>query len=152
MDRVARHLQVREAVPGRLAGVRRLRPGRRPVPRRPVPALRRGLRAVEGSAPQARRQAAAGPANLLANASFESGRKPWFFSFHEQHNLRRTYRRTSFALARLLANMGVAAPTPLLARFSSPVTAAKPENRWLDARLYLDQPEEWDDPYRFFRW
>ena len=38
-------------------------------------------------------------------------------------NLRRTYRRSSFALARLLANMGVAAPTPLLARFSLPVDA-----------------------------
>ena len=69
----------------------------------------------------------------------------------EPQNLRRTYRRTSFQLARLLANMGVAAPTPLLARFSSPVTAAKPEKRWLDA-FYLDRPEEWDDPYRFFRW
>ena len=23
--------------------------------------------------------------------------------------------------------------------------------RWL-AGLYLDEPEEWDDPYRFFRW
>ena len=23
--------------------------------------------------------------------------------------------------------------------------------RWLDG-LYLDVPEEWDDPYRFFRW
>ena len=70
---------------------------------------------------------------------------------HEPQNVRRTYRRASFQLARLLANMGVAAPTPLLARFSSPVTAAKPEKRWLDA-FYLDQPEEWDDPYRFFRW
>jgi len=70
---------------------------------------------------------------------------------HEPQNLRRTYRRTSFQLARLLANMGVAAPTPLLARFSSPLTATKPEKRWLDA-FYLDQPEEWDDPYRFFRW
>ena len=69
----------------------------------------------------------------------------------EPQNVRRTYRRTSFQLARLLANMGVAAPTPLLARFSSPVTATKPEKRWLDA-FYLDQPEEWDDPYRFFRW
>ncbi len=69
----------------------------------------------------------------------------------EPQNLRRTYRRTSFQLARLLANMGVAAPTPLLARFSSPVTAASPEKRWLDA-FYLDQPEDWDDPYRFFRW
>lgn len=40
---------------------------------------------------------------------------------HEQLNLRRTFRRSAFALARLLANMGVAAPTPLLSRFSTPV-------------------------------
>ena len=56
----------------------------------------------------------------------------------------------AFQLARLLANMGVAAPTPLLARFSSPVTR-QPETRWLDA-FYLDQPEDWDYPYRFFCW
>jgi hypothetical protein len=65
--------------------------------------------------------------------------------------LRRTYRRSAFTLARLLANMGVAAPTPLLARFSTPVLAANPEKRWLNA-YYLDQPIEWDYPYRFFRW
>jgi hypothetical protein len=60
--------------------------------------------------------------------------------------------------------MGVAAPTPLLSRFSTPVgdgdvsQAAKApvappsaEGRWSQG-LYLDQPEEWDDPYRFFRW
>jgi hypothetical protein len=47
--------------------------------------------------------------------------------------------------------MGVVAPTPVLSRFSHPVSAAQPEKRWLDG-LYLDQPEEWDDPYRFFRW
>jgi hypothetical protein len=95
--------------------------------------------------------APAGPQNLLTNPSFETGTEGWQFSYHEQHSLRRTFRRSSFQLARLLANMGVAAPTPLLARFSSPVTMSKPEKRWLDA-LYLDQPEEWDDPYRFFRW
>jgi hypothetical protein len=67
-----------------------------------------------------------------------------------QLNLRRTYRRTSFALTRLLANMGVAAPTPLLSRFSTPVGEGRPK-RWLQG-LYLDQPEAWDDPYRFFRW
>jgi len=72
-------------------------------------------------------------------------------SDHEPQNLRRTYRRASFQLARLLANMGVAASTPLLARFSSPVTAASAEQRWLEA-FYLDRPEDWDDPYRFFRW
>jgi len=25
------------------------------------------------------------------------------------------------------------------------------DQRWLRG-LYLDVPEEWDDPYRFFRW
>jgi len=63
--------------------------------------------------------------------------------------VRRTYRRASFELARLLANMGVAALTPPLERFHAPVTATRPEKRWLSA-FYLDQPEEWDDPYRFF--
>jgi hypothetical protein len=69
----------------------------------------------------------------------------------QPQNLRRTYRHLSFQLARLLGNMGVSAPTPLLARFNSPVTAARPAKRWLDT-LYLDRPEDWDDPYRFFRW
>ncbi|NQU23493.1 MAG: hypothetical protein HQ567_19610, partial [Candidatus Nealsonbacteria bacterium] len=36
------------------------------------------------------------------------------------HNLKRTFRRTSFLLTRLLANMGVAGSTPLLDRFSTP--------------------------------
>jgi len=39
----------------------------------------------------------------------------------------------------------------LLDHFKNPPVAAKPERRWIDA-LYLDRPEEWDDPYRFFRW
>jgi hypothetical protein len=76
---------------------------------------------------------------------------PWQFQDNKQPNLKRTYRRTSFLLSRLLANMGVAASTPVLPRFSRPVTAAPSEHRWLEG-LYLDQPEEWDDPYRFFRW
>ncbi|MGO9109062.1 MAG: hypothetical protein ACLP9L_07500, partial [Thermoguttaceae bacterium] len=80
---------------------------------------------------------------------------------NEQLNLRRTYRRTAVALARLLANMGVCSPTPLLSRFSTPVREDRPksgpsvvratEGRWSQG-LYLDQPKEWDDPYRFFRW
>ena len=28
---------------------------------------------------------------------------------------------------------------------------ARGEKRWLDG-LYLAVPEDWDDPYRFFRW
>ncbi|MCX5670883.1 MAG: hypothetical protein NTU94_06130 [Planctomycetota bacterium] len=76
---------------------------------------------------------------------------PWAFDYGKQYDLKRTYRRASFVVARLLAGMGVAGSTPILARFASPVDAAKPEKRWLDG-LYLDPPEEWDDPYRFFRW
>ena len=76
--------------------------------------------------------------------------EPWQFK-STQSNLKRTYRRASFLVSRLLANMGVAGATPLLDRFHRPINVAQPEKRWLTG-LYLDQPEEWDDPYRFFRW
>jgi hypothetical protein len=76
---------------------------------------------------------------------------PWEFDPTKQSNLKRTYRRVSFAVTRLLANLGVTGSSPILARFSAPVDAAQGEKRWRTG-LYLDQPEEWDDPYRFFRW
>ncbi|HEV8606235.1 MAG TPA: glycoside hydrolase family 2 TIM barrel-domain containing protein [Tepidisphaeraceae bacterium] len=76
---------------------------------------------------------------------------PWQFEPVTQSNLKRTYRHASFLVSRLLANMGVGASTPVLTRFRSPVDLTKPESRWLNG-LYLDRPEEWDDPYRFFRW
>ena len=76
---------------------------------------------------------------------------PWQFDPMKQSNLKRTYRRASFVLTRLLSNLGVTSTTRILARFSTPVDPAKSEKRWLNG-LYLDQPEEWDDPYRFFRW
>ena len=76
---------------------------------------------------------------------------PWTFAYAQNYGLKRTFRRTSCLVNRLLANWGAAGSTPLLARFSSPLNPAKPEQRWLDG-LYLDIPEEWDDPYRFFRW
>jgi len=75
---------------------------------------------------------------------------PWQFEYKKQYNLKRTYRRASFLIGRLLANMGVSGSTPLLLRFRNPVWA-KAEKRWLEG-LYLDSPEGWDDPYRFFRW
>ena len=76
---------------------------------------------------------------------------PWQFDGAKQSNLKRTQRRASFVVTRLLANLGVAGATPLLDRFHRPLDSAQPEKRWL-AGFYLDQPEEWDDPYRFFRW
>jgi hypothetical protein len=76
---------------------------------------------------------------------------PWQFGGSQQPNLKKTYRRSSFLVSRLLANMGVAGTTPIVARFHAPVDPANPEQRWQDG-LYLDQPDEWDDPYRFFRW
>ncbi len=69
----------------------------------------------------------------------------------QHYNLRKTYRHTSFLLTRLLANLGGVGSTPILERFHHPVEKAKPEARWRDG-LYLDVPEEWDDPYRFFCW
>ncbi len=76
---------------------------------------------------------------------------PWTFDYQKQYNLKRTYRRSAVLLSRLLANMGVAGATPLLARFQAPVADAATDKRWLSG-LYLDVPEEMDDPYRFFGW
>jgi hypothetical protein len=73
---------------------------------------------------------------------------PWQFDV-AKWNTKRTFRRSSCLMMRLLANMGAAGSTPLLQRFHSPV--AEGEKRWLSG-FYLDVPEEWDYPYRFFRW
>jgi hypothetical protein len=75
---------------------------------------------------------------------------PWQFE-GAAANLRRTRRHVAVLLARLLANQGIAGSTPILERFHAPLEPTKKEQRWLDG-LYLDKPEEWDDPYRFFRW
>ena len=49
---------------------------------------------------------------------------PWQFDPAGKPNVKRTFRRTSFLVSRLLANLGVATATPILDRFSSPVAAA----------------------------
>ncbi len=71
----------------------------------------------------------------------------------EPFNLRRTFQRASFAVSRLLGNLGVSGSTPLLERFADPVggSSGPSVGRWLDG-LYLTKPTEWDDPYRFFGW
>ena len=75
---------------------------------------------------------------------------PWQFEYQNNFGLKRTFRRSSFLVTRLLCNLGVSSETPLLGRLSRPVESDEPV-RWLEG-FYLDKPEEWDDPYRFFRW
>lgn len=75
---------------------------------------------------------------------------PWQFDYKNNYGLKRTFRRTSCLLTRLACNAGAECETPLLSRLSNP--PSENENaRWLEG-FYLDKPEEWDDPYRFFRW
>ena len=77
---------------------------------------------------------------------------PWEFDHEKYYNLKRTFRRTSCVLARILGNMGVDQPTPLVDRFSSPLQKdAAGEKRWTTG-FYLDEPQEFDDPYRYFPW
>lgn len=100
-----------------------------------------------------------GGANLVGNgvlAASENGHvvfsqiAPWQFDYSGgRMNVKRTFRNVARMTARLLGNLGAGMRTPLLARFAAPV--AEGEKRWLNG-LYMDVPEEWDDPYRFFRW
>jgi hypothetical protein len=76
---------------------------------------------------------------------------PWDFDFRTYFNEKRTFRRVSCLVTRVLGNMNVDEPTPLLARCSTPVQATAAEGRWRTG-LYLDQAEEFDDPYRYFQW
>jgi hypothetical protein len=58
-------------------------------------------------------------------------------------NVKRTFRNLARMTARVLGNLGADMRTPLLERFAKGTGAG---------RLYMDTTEEWDDPYRFFRW
>jgi len=77
---------------------------------------------------------------------------PWQFDHSgEKMNTKRTFRRLSCLVTRVLGNMGCDGSTPLLERLSSPVKAGETQGRWLEG-FYLDKPQEFDDPYRFFGW
>jgi hypothetical protein len=106
-----------------------------------------GCRLYEGD--YAPGQAAGAVENLLQNGDFSAGEASWRFEFTQQRNVKRTYRRASCLVTRLLANMGAAGRTKILESISRP--PAEGEKRWLDG-LYVDVPEGWDYPYRFFRW
>ena len=53
---------------------------------------------------------------------------PWQFDYGEKPNVKRTYRRASFLVSRLLANMGVDGATPVLARFHRSRSRPRPRN------------------------
>ena len=74
---------------------------------------------------------------------------PWQYDYAKQYNLKRTFRRTSCTVSRILANLGAQAKTPLLSRFAK--GSGDDKSPWLTS-FYLDEPVEMDDPYRFFRW
>jgi hypothetical protein len=75
---------------------------------------------------------------------------PWRMDYSgEKMNVKRTFRCAARLTARLLGNMGAPASTPLLSYFGTPV---RPDEQRYLSSYYLDKPEEWDDPYRFFRW
>jgi hypothetical protein len=79
---------------------------------------------------------------------------PWQFDYKRMYHLKITFRRIAFLVTRLLSNMGSSGTTPLMSRFSNPVTERWYKgsvNRWLNG-FYLENPVEMDDPYRFFRW
>ena len=66
-----------------------------------------------------------------------------------RHNLKRTYRRASFLTARLLANMGVSASTPIIQRFLTPVTENEGSSIARNGNFALDtdkdgRPDEWE--------
>lgn len=75
---------------------------------------------------------------------------PWQFDYAKNFGLKKTFRRAAFLVTRLACNLGAHSEAPLMTRWSSPPMATE-RGRWLEG-FYLDQPEEWDDPYRFFRW
>ena len=93
--------------------------------------------------------AAPGGQNLFTNPSFEAGTEPWSFTYRtQQHNLRQTYRRASFLVTRLLANMGVSGETPLLWRFATPVAEATGESILKNGDFSVDAddngvPDHW---------
>ena len=76
---------------------------------------------------------------------------PWQFDYEHNYGLKRTYRRVAFTLDRIISNMGINESNPLISNFHSPLRQGENDQRWLNS-YYLDQPQEWDDPYRHFRW
>jgi beta-galactosidase/beta-glucuronidase len=71
-----------------------------------------------------------------ANVVF-CGLVPWQFEYKLPQNIKRTFRRASCLVSRLLANMGASGATPLLTRFASPVVDLGPTDDIVDP-LWLE--------------
>ncbi|MGX8703797.1 MAG: hypothetical protein ACSW8H_05035, partial [bacterium] len=72
---------------------------------------------------------------------------PWDFDYVAKPYLRTSYRRSVFAIAKLLANLGADFDNPILEIIANPPQ----ENAWLNS-YYLQEPKAEDDPYRYYRW
>ena len=72
---------------------------------------------------------------------------PWDFDYVAKPYLRTSYRRSVFAIAKLLANLGAEFYNPILEIVANPPQ----ENAWLNS-YYLQEPQAEDDPYRYYRW
>ncbi len=66
---------------------------------------------------------------------------PWQFDYQKDGSLKWTFRRSSFALARLLSNMGAAAETPLLGNMQEPLPQRAMLNDVSDA-VWLETSEK----------
>jgi hypothetical protein len=64
---------------------------------------------------------------------------PWMFDYAKKPYVRTTFRRNSFLISRLLANLG--------ACFETAFSTAPATPDW-----YLQQPIAEDDPFRYYRW
>ena len=77
---------------------------------------------------------------------------PWEFDYQKYFNQKRTFRRLSCLVTRVLGNMGVDEPTPLLGAVFQSGQERLPARVAGWTGFYLDKPEEFDDPYRYFQW
>ncbi len=72
---------------------------------------------------------------------------PWDFDTESKPYLRTSYRRSVFAVAKILANLGADFHNPIIDIVSNPPQ----EKAWLHS-YYLQEPKAEDDPYRYYRW
>ena len=72
---------------------------------------------------------------------------PWDFDVATKPNLRTSYRRSVFTVAKILTNLGADSNNPIIQILANPPT----DKAWLRS-YYLQIPEAADDPYRYYRW